>query len=81
MLSDVEEDFLLDESSVLAFLVDCEMENEAVVQPTVFSTSMPTQCDALTATWSDSSSSVSSPDKAPAKSRATATQRRGSESA
>ncbi|KAG2815416.1 hypothetical protein PC118_g7273 [Phytophthora cactorum] len=67
MLSDVEEDFLLDESSVLAFLVDCEMENEAVVQPTVFSTSMPTQCDALTATWSDSSSSVSSPDKAPAK--------------
>ncbi|ETI40702.1 hypothetical protein F443_13975 [Phytophthora nicotianae P1569] len=67
MLPSPEDDFLLDESSVLAFLADCEVENEAAVQPSISATSTPTQCDALTPTWSDSSSSVSSPDKAPAK--------------
>lgn len=65
MLSNADEDFLLDESSVLAFLADCDMVNEAPVRLTVSATSTPTQCDALATptTWSDSGSSLSSPEK------------------
>ncbi|KAF4144446.1 hypothetical protein GN958_ATG06377 [Phytophthora infestans] len=64
MSSSSEEDFLLDESSVLAFLADCEMENEAIASAAA---STPTECDALATTWSDSCSSVSSPNKPPVK--------------
>lgn len=65
MLPSEEDDFLMDESSVLAFLADCEMGDEAAPVSTASSnTSTPTQCDTLTATWSDtSSSSASSPEK------------------
>ncbi|EEY69936.1 uncharacterized protein PITG_06474 [Phytophthora infestans T30-4] len=64
MSSSSEEDFLLDELSVLAFLADCEMENEAIASAAA---STPTECDALATTWSDSCSSVSSPNKPPVK--------------
>ncbi|KAL3672781.1 hypothetical protein V7S43_002071 [Phytophthora oleae] len=57
MLADAEEDFLLDESSVLAFLDDCELTTDAIPVST------PTQVDTLPSTWSDSSSSVSSLDR------------------
>ncbi|KAG7377186.1 hypothetical protein PHYPSEUDO_012038 [Phytophthora pseudosyringae] len=65
MLSNGEEDFLLDESSVLAFLADCEMlDDAAAAHPTA---ATPPQSDAsLTAAWSDSANSASSPVKPPA---------------
>ncbi|KAG6621292.1 uncharacterized protein IUM83_11054 [Phytophthora cinnamomi] len=59
-----DEDLLMDESSVLAFLADCEMDNEVdAPAPTVSSnSSTPTRCDTLVA-WSDSTSSASSPER------------------
>ncbi|GMF12918.1 unnamed protein product [Phytophthora lilii] len=51
--------FLMDESSVLAFLADCEVGPEPA---TVSTNATPTHCDTLT-TWSDSTSSVGSPEK------------------
>ncbi|KAG1686207.1 hypothetical protein DVH05_007089 [Phytophthora capsici] len=71
-----EEDFLLDESSVLAFLADCEMAGDPPPLPTV---STPTQIDTI---WSDNSSSISSsssPDKPAEEKKKTWRQRRKEE--
>ncbi|POM59043.1 Hypothetical protein PHPALM_36222 [Phytophthora palmivora] len=65
MLSNGEEDFLLDESSVLAFLADCEIMSEVTPLASSFATSTPTQCDTVMTTWSDSTSSTMSPEKQP----------------
>ncbi|KAK1939884.1 hypothetical protein P3T76_008190 [Phytophthora citrophthora] len=80
----LEEEFLLDESSVLAFLADCEMVTDAPPSPAL---STPTQIDTLPSTWSDtfssadtssSISSSSSPER-PAEAKKTWRQRRKEE--
>ncbi|POM61778.1 hypothetical protein PHPALM_29158 [Phytophthora palmivora] len=65
MLSNGEEDFLLDESSVLAFLADCEIMSDVTPLASPFATSTPTQCDTVMTTWSDSTNSTMSPEKQP----------------
>ncbi|KAE8886094.1 hypothetical protein PF005_g29812 [Phytophthora fragariae] len=61
-----DEDFFMDELSVLAFLADYELDNEdAPISTPSSDLSTPSHCDTLTTTWSDttSSSAVSSPEK------------------
>ncbi|KAE8990082.1 hypothetical protein PR003_g21590 [Phytophthora rubi] len=61
-----DEDFFMDELSVLAFLADYELDNEdAPISTPSSDLSTPSHCDTLTTTWSDTSSSsaVSSPEK------------------
>ncbi|KAE9211774.1 hypothetical protein PF004_g15822 [Phytophthora fragariae] len=62
-----DEGFFMDESSVLAFLADCELGNEfaPVSTPSSDLSTPPSHCDSLSTTWSDTSSSTAtrSPDK------------------
>ncbi|KAE9333709.1 hypothetical protein PR003_g13888 [Phytophthora rubi] len=62
-----DEGFFMDESSVLAFLADCELGNEfaPVSTPPSDLSTPPSHCDSLSTTWSDTSSSsaTSSPNK------------------
>ncbi|KAE9274568.1 hypothetical protein PF008_g29561 [Phytophthora fragariae] len=63
-----DEDFLMDESSILTFLADCELDCEVAPISTSSSdlSTPPRHCDTLTTTWSTTTSSTanSSPEKA-----------------
>ncbi|RLN95414.1 hypothetical protein BBJ28_00003492 [Nothophytophthora sp. Chile5] len=62
-----DEDFILDESSVLAFLADCDMADDSTATPTVSTEASAQSTSDAIATWSDSASasSASTPESKP----------------
>ncbi|RLN95420.1 hypothetical protein BBJ28_00003491 [Nothophytophthora sp. Chile5] len=62
-----DEDFILDESSVLAFLADCDMADDSTATPTVSTEASAQSTSDAIATWSDSASasSASTPESRP----------------